>query len=92
MKDTTKENYTISIDLKPALDEDKLDKRIQKDFQKNINKKFEKSLDELLPKKLIPIIIDLSGIDKDMVVHQISKEQRKNLVKLLKNLKLNKYP
>lgn len=86
MKDTTKENYKIVIDLKPALDEEKLDKRIQKDFQKYTNKKFEKALDDLLPKKLIPIIIDLSGIDKEMVVHQISREQRKNLVKLLKNL------
>lgn len=86
MKDTTKENYKIVIDLKPALDEEKLDKRIQKDFQKYTNKKFEKALDDLLPKKLIPIIIDLSDIDKEMVVHQISREQRKNLVKLLKNL------
>lgn len=85
MKDTTKENYKIVIDLKPALDEEKLDKRVQKDFQKYTNKKFEKALDDLLPKKLIPIIIDLSEIDKDMLVHQISREQRKNLVKLLKN-------
>ena len=85
MKDTTKENYKIVIDLKPALDEEKLDKRIQKDFQKYTNKKFEKALDDLLPKKLIPIIINLSDIDKEMVVHQISREQRKNLVKLLKN-------
>lgn len=86
MKDTTKENYKIVIDLKPALDEEKLDKRIQKDFQKYTNKKFEKALDDLLPKKLIPIIIKLSDIDPDTVVHQISREQRKNLVKLLKNL------
>lgn len=86
MKDTTKENYKIVIDLKPALDEEKLDKRIQKDFQKYTNKKFEKALDDLLPKKLIPIIIKLSDIDQDTVVHQISREQRKNLVKLLKNL------
>lgn len=85
MKDTTKENYKISIDLKPALDEEKLDKRVQKDFQKYTNKKFEKALDDLLPKKLIPIIIRLSEIDPQKVVHQISKEQRKNLVKLLKN-------
>lgn len=85
MKDTTKENYKISIDLKPALDEEKLDKRIQKDFQKYTNKKFEKALDDLLPKKLIPIIIKLSEIDPQKVVHQISKEERKNLVKLLKN-------
>ncbi|WP_270941792.1 NAD(P)/FAD-dependent oxidoreductase [Romboutsia lituseburensis] len=86
MKDTTKENYKIVIDLKPALDEEKLDKRIQKDFQKYTNKKFEKALDDLLPKKLIPIIIKLSDIDPDTVVHQISREQRKNLVRLLKNL------
>lgn len=88
MKDTTKENYKIVIDLKPALDEEKLDKRIQKDFQKYTNKKFEKALDDLLPKKLIPVIIELSEIDKETVVHQISREQRKNLVKLLKNLTL----
>ncbi|MGX9757432.1 NAD(P)/FAD-dependent oxidoreductase [Clostridioides difficile] len=87
MKDTTKENYTILLDLKPALDEEKLDKRVQKDFQKYTNKKFEKALDDLLPKKLIPIIINLSEIAPDTVVHQISREQRKNLVHLLKNLK-----
>jgi hypothetical protein len=85
MKDTSKENYKISIDLKPALDEEKLDKRIQKDFQKYTNKKFEKALDDLLPKKLIPIIIKLSEIDKELVVHQISREQRKKLVHVLKN-------
>lgn len=85
MKDTSKENYKIAIDLKPALDEEKLDKRIQKDFQKYTNKKFENSLDDLLPKKLIPIIIKLSEIDKELVVHQISREQRKKLVHVLKN-------
>lgn len=85
MKDTSKENYKIAIDLKPALDEEKLDKRIQKDFQKYTNKKFEKALDDLLPKKLIPIIIKLSEIDKELVVHQISREQRKKLVHVLKN-------
>ena len=88
MKDTTKENYKIVLDLKPALDEDKLDKRIQRDFQKYTNKKFENALDDLLPKKLIPTIIDLSSIDKDTVVHQISREQRKHLVHLLKNITL----
>ncbi|MEG2788408.1 MAG: NAD(P)/FAD-dependent oxidoreductase [Romboutsia sp.] len=86
MKDTTKENYKIVLDLKPALDEEKLDKRIQKDFQKYTNKKFEKALDDLLPQKLIPIIIKLSEIDPEIVVHQISREQKKNLVKLLKNI------
>ena len=85
MKDTTKENYKIVVDLKPALDEDKLDKRVQKDFQKYTNKRFENALNDLLPKKLIPIIIELSNIPKDTVVHQISREQRRNLVSLLKN-------
>ena len=89
MKDTTKENYKIVLDLKPALDEEKLDKRVQRDFQKYTNKKFENALDDLLPKKLIPIIINLSKIDKDTVVHQISREQRKSLVHLLKNITLN---
>ena len=88
MKDTTKENYKIVLDLKPALDEEKLDKRIQRDFQKYINKRFENALDDLLPKKLIPTIIRLSEIDKDTVVHQISREQRKSLVHLLKNITL----
>lgn len=86
MKDTSKENYKIVLDLKPALDEDKLDKRIIKDFTKYTNKNFENALDDLLPKKLIPVIIELSEIPKHLKVNQISKKQRLNLVHLLKNL------
>lgn len=86
MKDTTKENYKIILDLKPALDEEKLDKRIIRDFTKYMNKDFENSLDDLLPKKLIPIIIELSGIPKHLKVNQISKKQRQDLVHLLKNM------
>jgi len=86
MKNTTKENYKIVVDLKPALDEEKLDKRVQKDFQKYTNKRFENSLNDLLPKKLIPVILEQSEIPLDTVVHQISREQRKKLVHLLKNL------
>lgn len=89
MKDTSKENYKIVLDLKPALDEEKLDKRIIKDFTKYTNKNFENSLDDLLPKKLIPIIIELSEIPKHLKVNQISKKQRLNLVHLLKNLTFN---
>ena len=88
MKDTTKENYKISIDLKPALDEEKLDKRIIRDFEKYINKDFENSLSDLLPKKLIPIIVELSEIPKHLKVNQISKKQRLHLVHLLKNITL----
>lgn len=86
MGDLSKENYKIVLDLEPALDEDKLDKRVQKDFQKYANKNFENSLNDLLPKQLIPTIVKLSKIDPYIKVNQISKEERKNLVHLIKNI------
>ena len=76
------------IDLKPALDEDTLDQRLQRDFTRYSRKHFENSLSDLLPKSLIPVIVELSGISPDKPVHQITKSERKNLVKLLKGLKL----
>ena len=81
-------NYEIIIDLKPALDIKELDLRIQKDFKKYINKDFKNSLDDLLPKKLIPVIIKLSQIDENKKVNEITKEERKNLVNIIKNFKL----
>lgn len=81
-------NITVSLDLKPALDEEALDKRILRDFEKFSNKQFKNSLDELLPAKLIPVIIDLSGIDPYKAVNVVSREERKNLVHLLKNLEM----
>ncbi|MCM1284522.1 MAG: NAD(P)/FAD-dependent oxidoreductase [Acetobacter sp.] len=78
-------NYRIKIDLKPALDEYTLDKRIQRDFAELSNKDFINSLSKLLPKKLIPVIVLLSGISPDEKVNQITKEQRLTLVKLIKN-------
>lgn len=89
MKSLENESYKVILDLKPALDEETLDKRIQKDFKKYTNSKFEKALDDLLPQKLIPYIIKLSEIDKDTLVHQISREQRRHLVNLLKNVEFN---
>ena len=88
MKDIKKGKYEIYIDLKPALDEDKLDKRIQRDFLENSNKNFINALDVLLPKKLVPIIVKLSGIKPSQKVNQITRAERENLVYLLKNLKL----
>lgn len=76
----------IYIDLKPALDENTLDERIQKDFEKNKNKQFKNSLDALLPKSLIPVVIKRSGIDEDKEVNSITKNERNNLVKVIKNL------
>ncbi|WP_300258225.1 NAD(P)/FAD-dependent oxidoreductase [Clostridium sp.] len=80
------EKFEISLDLKPALEEKQLDLRIQKDFKKNLNKDFKNSLDELLPKKLIPVIIELSGINENKKVNSITKEERRTLLNLLKNL------
>ena len=80
------ERFEISLDLKPALEKKQLDLRIQKDFKKNLNKDFKNSLDELLPKKLIPVIIELSKIDENKKVNSITKEERRTLLNLLKNL------
>jgi predicted Rossmann fold flavoprotein len=81
-----KKNIKLAIDLKPALSEEDLDKRVLKDFNLNLNKQFKNALDALLPQKLIPVIIKLSKIDENKEVNQISKEERKQLVHLLKNL------
>ena len=82
-------DYTVSIDLKPALDVKELDLRIQKDFKNYINKDFKNSLDDLLPKKLIPIIIKRSMIKEDKKVNEITKEERKRLTSLIKEFTLS---
>ena len=81
--------FSLVIDLKPALDESQLDKRLQRDFEQQKNKDFINSLGALLPKKIIPVIVKLSGIKPNEKVNEITKEQRKNLVSLLKNFTLN---
>ena len=81
-------SYEASIDLKPALNESELDKRIQKDFLKYQNKEFKNALDDLLPKKLIPLIINLSNIPLDKKVNIITKEERKKLLHILKDLRV----
>ncbi|MCI8444022.1 MAG: NAD(P)/FAD-dependent oxidoreductase [Clostridia bacterium] len=75
----------LSIDLKPALAEEKLDDRIMRDFKEKKNKQFKNSLDALLPKKLIPIMIQKSKINPNKPVNEIKKEERKKLVSLLKD-------
>lgn len=81
--------YIASIDLKPALSEEELDRRILSDFNKFKNKDFINSLSDLLPSKLIPIIIKLSGIPERIKVCEIKKSDRKNLVNLIKNFKVS---
>lgn len=83
------EKYKIVIDLKPALDNDMLDKRIQRDFSETKNKDYINSLSALLPKKLIPVIVKLSGISPSKKVHEITKEERKNLAFLIKNFEIS---
>ncbi|WP_055070756.1 NAD(P)/FAD-dependent oxidoreductase [Clostridium massiliamazoniense] len=89
IKDEETTEYTIELDLKPALTEKELDARIQKDFKKYINSDFKDSLNELLPQKLIPIIISESKIEENKKVNSITKDERKNLVNLLKCFKLH---
>ena len=78
----------LKIDFKPALSEEKLDKRILRDFDEEKNKELKHSLDKLLPKKLIPVIIEKSGINPEKRVNEITKQERKNLASLLKSFEL----
>ncbi len=75
----------LKIDLKPALTEEKLEERLLRDFQEIKNKQFKNGLDKLLPQKLIPVIIEKSGIAPHKPIHEITKEERRKIVKLLKN-------
>lgn len=79
---------TLGIDLKPALDFEKLDSRILRDFNKYINKQLKNSLDDLLPQRLIPWIIKNADIEPEMKVNQITKEERIRLVNSIKNFSM----
>ncbi len=86
MRDFSGAPYVISIDLKPALDEKTLDARLLRDFEKYANKNFSNALGDLLPSKLIPVVIELSGIDGGKTVNQVTREERSELMYILKNL------
>lgn len=88
LKNIEKEKYTLEIDLKPALDEEKLDARLLRDFEKYKKKQLINSLDDLLPKSLIPVIIELSKINPHKAVCEITREERKSLVYTLKHISL----
>lgn len=78
----------LSLDLKPALDEERLDARILRDFAENANRDFKNSLSALLPSKLIMPAVKLSGIPGDAKINAVTAEQRRGLVRLLKDLRL----
>ena len=84
MRHFGKKDYRFEIDLKPALDQNQLDKRLLADFQKYLNHDFRNALDDLLPQKLIPVVIELSGIPPQEKVHDITREQRQALLAVLK--------
>lgn len=89
IREPEKDRYLLEIDLKPALDFQTLDSRLQKDFSGNINKNFVNSLDKLLPSKIISSVIRLSHIPADKKVNQITREERHRLVSVLKAFPLH---
>ena len=80
-----KKELTLTIDLKPALSEEQLDKRLLRDFEEQKNKQFKNALGGLFPSKLIPVMVELSGILPEKQVNAVSKEERHSLVRLIKN-------
>lgn len=86
MRNMKSGKYKIYIDLKPALTTEQLDARILRDFSENINRNFINALNSLLPKKLVPVVVKLSKIPLSTKVNQITREQRQNLVQILKGM------
>ena len=78
-------DYRLSIDFKPALDEDTLDARILRDFEKYKNRDFTNALTDLAPRSLIPVLVERSGIAPDTKVHSVTRQQRRGLVRLFKD-------
>ncbi|SFP59676.1 hypothetical protein SAMN04487928_10497 [Butyrivibrio proteoclasticus] len=78
--------YELFLDLKPALNEEQLDKRVLRDFEEGLNKSFKNILGGLFPSKMIPVMIKLSGIDPEKKVNEITKEERIAFVKLIKSV------
>ena len=85
MRRFEKKTYRVEIDLKPALDEQQLDKRLLSDFTKYANCDFCNALDDLLPQKLISVVVERSGIPPHQKVHEITREQRRELLRVLKH-------
>lgn len=87
MRDFEGDHYTVFLDLKPALDEQTLDQRLIREFTDNANRAFHNVLDKLVPRLLIPILVERSGIPSDTPANSITKSQRRQLLELLKGLR-----
>ena len=85
-KELREKELKLVIDLKPALSMEQLEKRVLRDFEENQNRQFKNAVGKLFPAKLIPVMIELSGIDEDKKVNIISREERQRFVSLIKNL------
>lgn len=83
--DIENEELSMEIDLKPALTKEQLDKRILRDFEENQNKQFKNAIPKLLPLKMIPVVIELSRIQPEKKVNEITKEEREQLVRTMKH-------
>ena len=79
----------VIIDLKPALSLEQLDKRLIREFEANVNKQFDNALASLLPSKMIPVMVELSGIPADKKIHDITKQERADFAALLKHVEMN---
>ena len=89
LDDFTKNGYTVTIDLKPALDDQQLDARLLREFQAQSNKSFGNALNGLLPRLMIPVILDRSGIPPQTKVHDLTRGQRRTLLELLKGFRID---
>lgn len=87
-KNGQKKELTLEIDLKPALTEEQLDQRVLRDFEENHNRQFKNAITKLFPTKLIPFMLELSGIDPEKKVNSIEKEERKQFVHLIKHFRM----
>lgn len=88
MRDFAKDKYTIFIDLKPALDEEKLDQRLLRDFGEQANRAFHNVLEGLLPRLMVPVMVERCGIPGDLPVHSVTKGQRRRLLEELKSFRV----
>ena len=89
MRDFEKEHYHILLDLKPALDEEKLDKRLLRDLEENANRDFRHVLEGLAPRLMVPVLLELTGIPGDMKANSITRAQRRRLLETLKCIRID---
>lgn len=88
MRDFEREHYTIRIDLKPALEEETLDRRLLREFEENANRDLHNVLEHLAPRLMAPVLAERSGIPADRKVHSITKAERRRLLETMKGLQV----